>query len=267
MLAFFAGLTRKRQKVYDYKDWLEVLGPALFIQCLEKLDVISVYACLRVSKAWSNVAKDNVLWTTLLKRDFPKAQVSGTGNDKVQYRFAKMQKKREEEARKRQEELRKRSSQMDRMVCRMFHPSNGRYNFLPCTPAVPFEEMPDRETLVQILKRDNELRLSQKVQEEYWITDYPSGVTLAVQTRAVEEHGYSDPWIIPSALSYYKDDAEIMSIPHYVKYNRSRQGKLSCGDVIPDLPLTTTQGCTTSLRALMEPHASLPVVLVAGSYT
>jgi len=149
----------------------------------------------------------------------------------------------------------------------MFHPSNGRDNFLPFAPSVPFEEMPDRETLVKILMRDNELRLSKEVQEEYWISDYPSGVTLAVQTQAVSEYGYSNPWIIPSAISYFKDDVEIMGIPHYTKYNRSRQGKLNCGDTIPDIPLSTMQGCATSLRTLMEPHASAPVVLVAGSYT
>lgn len=271
MLAFFTKLTRKREKVFDYKDWLEVLGPALFSQCLQHLDIISLTKCERVCKAWKNVARGDEVWAPLLKRDFPlsSSQVKSAASTKGQYAWAVMQKKRREEEQRIEEERRKRmkSINAERMVCRMFHPTNGRYNFLPIAPPVPFEEMPDRETLVKILQKDNELRLSKDVQEEYWISDYPTGITLAVQTQAVSEYGYSNPWIIPSALSYYASDKEIMSIPHYVKYNRSRQGKLACGDLIPDLPLTTTQGCATSMRALMEPHASAPVVLVAGSYT
>ena len=50
----------------------------------------------------------------------------------------------------------------------MFHPSNGRDNFLPFSPTVPYKDMPDKETLVKILKRENELRLSMEVQDEYW---------------------------------------------------------------------------------------------------
>jgi len=81
------------------------------------------------------------------------------------------------------------------------------------------------------------------------------------------EYGYENPWIIPSALSYYKDDQEIMNIPHYVKYNRSQPGKIRVGDRVPDLPLTTMTGCGTSLFKEFSPHSSLPIVVVAGSYT
>jgi len=153
------------------------------------------------------------------------------------------------------------------MACRMFHPSNGRSNFLPFTPTIPFEEMPNRETLLKILMRDNELRLTKNIQDEYWKSDYPTGITLKVQTQAVSEYGYSDPWIIPSALGYYKDDVEMMGIPHYVKYNRSRQGQMTCGNTVPDLPLSTLHGCATSMHKLLAPHAGAPVVIAAGSYT
>ncbi len=50
----------------------------------------------------------------------------------------------------------------------MFHCTNGRSNFDPFNPVIPFSEMPDRETLIKILKRENELRLSKEVQEEFW---------------------------------------------------------------------------------------------------
>jgi hypothetical protein len=149
----------------------------------------------------------------------------------------------------------------------MFHHTNGRSNFLPFTPTVPIENMPDREILLKILAYENELRLTTEVQDEYWVSDYPTGVTLKVQSQAVGMYGYSDPWIIPSAMYYYKDDKEMMNIPHYVKYNRSRQGRLVCGDTVPEIPLSSMNGCATSLRKLMEPHATSPVVLVAGSYT
>jgi hypothetical protein len=51
-------------------------------------------------------------------------------------------------------------------------------------------------------------------------SEYPSLVTLKVQTQAVKENGYEDPWIISSAIAYYNNNPQIMSIPHYVKYNR-----------------------------------------------
>jgi len=259
-------LTRKRQKVNEYQDWLEVLGPTWFTLCLEQLDLLSLSSCARVCKAWNEVTNAEALWASLLRRNFPSEPKNPISN-KAQYQSAL--RRQEEEIERIVKELEKRHRVLSerKVVFRMFHPSNGRYNFLPYTPSVPFEEMPDRQTLVKILMRDNELRLSKGVQEEYWISDYPGAITLAVQTQAVSEFGFSNPWIIPSALTYYKDDEEIRNIPHYVKYNRSQQGKLIAGDAIPGIPLSTIQGCATSLRKLLEPHAAAPVVLVAGSYT
>jgi len=253
-----------REKVNDNKDWLKVLGEALFKECLQWLDVTSLIECCRVNKAWSAVASSNSVWIPRFRRDFPKQPPK---NDSVKARYGNAEQERRANELRMEWEARLQALHTERRVCRMFHPTNGRFNFEPCTPSVPFNEMPDRETLVNILIRDNELRLSKDVQEQYWISDYPSGVTLAVQTKAVSEYGFSDPWIIPSAISYFKDDAEIMNIPHYVKFNRSRQGNLNCGDSIPDIPLTNTHGCATSLRQQLEPFGASPVVLVAGSYT
>jgi hypothetical protein len=150
---------------------------------------------------------------------------------------------------------------------RMFHPSNGRNNFLPFTPSVPFEEMPDKETLMKMMRREDELRLSKEIQDEYWAKGDFFGTTLRVQLQAVEEYGFSNPWIIPSALTYYSEDPDITSIPHYVRFNRSKQGKLECGDSIPDIPLSTTKGCGTSLHTLLAPYQGIPIVVAAGSYT
>jgi hypothetical protein len=197
-----------------------------------------------------------------LARDFPKnTSLSENHDPQSKYQIYKRQ---EIEARI-LERLRRQEREF--MVCRMFHPTNGRVNFLPFTPTVPFEKMPDRETLLKILALENELRLTQETQEEYCASNYTTAVTLNVQTKAVRQYGYSDAWIIPSAMYYYKDDKELMSIPHYVKYNRSRQGRLVCGDTVPEIPLSTINGCATSLRELMKLHAAAPVVLVAGSYT
>jgi hypothetical protein len=274
----FVEKALSRLRYYKYDDWLEVLGRDLFVLCVAKLDYITILSCARVCKAWNEVVTDNVIWTPMLSLEF-KADAFGitittSGQALKEYKrchinrlqqereWAKERERMEKEAR--EMEMR---SRMDRMVCRMFHPSNGRDNFVPFSPTVPFAQMPDRDTLIKILARDNELRLSKDIQTEYWAADFPSAVTLKVQTQAVKEYGYEDPWIIPSAISYYKDDPELMSIPHYVKYNRSQPGKVQVGDSVPDLPLTNMQGCATSLMKELSPHSSLPIVLVAGSYT
>jgi len=257
----------KKYKEYPFNDWLEVLNEDQFLTCIAWLDVRSVYVCLQVCKKWNNVSLKNGLWADIYKRDFPRKGLRDPLKAKLWYQDAVAERKREREWQAESQRRARLIQESNRMVCRMFHPSNGRDNFLPFSPTVPMEEMPSRETLMKILAMDNELRLSKEVQHEYWISDYPSGVTLEVQTLAVKKYGYDNPWIIPSALSYYKDDPEIMSIPHYAKYNRSQQGKIECGDAVPDIPLTTMQGCATSMRTLLEPHASAPVVLVAGSYT
>jgi hypothetical protein len=247
-----------------------VLGEDTFLLCIDKLDNFSVLTCSLVCKKWNNVATSDVIWNPRFKRHpfATRPEISSTpGNALQKYKAAfvlKQQEKAMEEMRKR---LLMRPPRSDRMVCRMFHPSNGRNNFDSISPSVPFDEIPSRDTLIKILIRDNELRLLKSIQDEYWSTEYPSLVTLKVQTQAVNEYGYDDPWIIPSALSYYKDDAEIMGIPHYVKYNRSQQGKIQVGDFVPDLPLTTMKGCSTSLQEQLSLHSSLPIVVVAGSYT
>lgn len=255
-----------RLRRHTYNDWLVVLGSDLFIICIAKLDNKSVIACARVCKAYKTAATSNVIWLPRLKADFrvlAGVDLSGLDLYKKEVKKEKERQKRIELERKRQEL----NSRMDRMVCRMFHPSNGRDNFAPFTPCVPFQDMPSRDVLIKILTRDNELRLTKEIQDDYWVSEYPSLVTLKVQTQAVREFGFENPWIIPSAISYYKDDVAMMDIPHYVKYNRSQPGKIQIGQSVPDLPLTTMQGCGTSLLSSLAPHTSLPVVLVAGSYT
>lgn len=263
---FTTSLVRIRKHLYN--DWLEVLGKDYFVLVIDKLDNQSIIACARVCKKWSALAVDDLIWGPRL-RLHPYGtnwKVPANGSALVKYRAAheaEQDRKREIEQEKKR---RKMASQMDRMVCRMFHPSNGRHNFEPFTPTVPFDKMPDRETVIKILLRDNELRLSRDIQDAYWVSEYPSLVTLKVQSQAVKENGYEDPWIVPSAISYYKDDAEVMNIPHYVKYNRSKPGRIQVGDFVPDLPLTTMDGCKTSLLQEFAP-SPLPMVLVAGSYT
>jgi len=202
----------------------------------------------------------------MFKKHSYAVKVTSTGSGIHKYKEAYLKEKEAERLRL-ELMLRQRYKSSDRMMCRMFHPSNGRNNFDTVYPTVPLELMPPRETLIKILSRDNELRLSSDIQEEYWVSDFPSKITLKVQTQAVNEYKYEDPWIIPSALAYYKDDPEIMGIPHYVKYNRSQPGKIKVGDQVPDLPLTHLKGCGTSMHQELAPHSSLPVVLVAGSYT
>eukprot|EP00026_Physarum_polycephalum_P007926 Phypoly_transcript_07998.p1 GENE.Phypoly_transcript_07998~~Phypoly_transcript_07998.p1 ORF type:complete len:276 (+),score=32.47 Phypoly_transcript_07998:212-1039(+) len=255
----------------NLKDWHDLLGKDLFLLCLEYLDDSSLARCMRVCKQWKITARTDSLWYQKCMRRFPAQKPR---KDTTYYEIYKKEADlgaQLEDMMKMMEDIKILTDKIhaDTMVCRMFHESNGRNNFLPYTPSVPFEEMPTRETLIKILARDNEIRLSKEIQDEYWATEYPSKVTLKVQTQAVKEFGYENPWIVPSAISYYKDDPELMNIPHYVKFNRSRQGKLNCGDPIPDIMLTTTRGCATTLlrEIAAQSCAGGPLVLVAGSYT
>jgi hypothetical protein len=267
-------ISRIRKAVYE--DWLEVLGRDLFILCVEKLDNFSLVTCVQVCKQWKEVATLNLIWQPRLERDFsaivikfntPSNAFKDYGVNFIEEKIRKEEEEERKKWEKQRREMARKVRPADYNVCRMFHPSNGRNNFAPFTPNVLFEHLPPRDVLIKMLTRDNELRLSKEIQDEYWISKYPSLVTLKVQTQAVKEYGYENPWIVPSAISYYKDDPELMSIPHYVKFNRSQPGKIQVGESIPDLPLTTMQGCGTSLLQQLAPYSPFPVVVVAGSYT
>jgi hypothetical protein len=220
-----------------------------------------------VCKAWNKAANHPSVWASLL---WQKWQVKAPPTSSPKIYFKKMlfeSREKQFVAYKRLIMLERSRLEMDMRVCRMFHPTNGRNNFERIVPKVPMCQMPSRDELKLILATENELRLDPANQCLYRDSRMPTHVTLDIQKQAVEKHGYHDPWIISSAISYYKDDPELMSIPHYVKFNRSQPGKIELGDTIPNVPLCGLDERSTSLYDITAQYKGMPVILVGGSYT
>lgn len=259
---------KKSFPTYPHYDWLPMLGEDIFLLVLQYMKKSQLYAAMQVCKAWNGACNNPVIWRSLCIKRWNKVPPP-TASPKLVYKQAKIEDRQERFLAFKQEEIQReqRMMRMDMMVCRMFHPTNGRNNFERIEPVVPMCQMPSRDELKLILAEENRLRLDPIIQDAYRQSDSPTKLTLEVQKQAVEKYGYSDPWIISSAISYYQDDSELMSIPHYVKFNRSNQGKVQCGDVIPNLPLCGLDGKVNNLHDMLAPYAGMPVILVGGSYT
>jgi len=129
-----------------------------------------------------------------------------------------------------------------------------------------------RALLVDMLRREDEYRLGKKVQEAYrLIGDSEGGLsdfTTQIQAHVSREFNV-DPKIgielIRSAVSLFPDDAEIKSIPHYVRHNRCFEGNLRAGDTPPDCRVVALDGVETTIRGLL--NRTGPVVLLAASHT
>lgn len=129
-----------------------------------------------------------------------------------------------------------------------------------------------REILVDMLRREDELRLCNPAQAEFGRIgerheDFNSFVT-ALQAHVSLEFQV-DPAIgvelIRSAVSLYPDDDEIKSIPHYVRNNRCKAGFLKAGDTPPDCAVTDLDGNPQQLVDILAKDR--PVVLLGASHT
>jgi len=109
-----------------------------------------------------------------------------------------------------------------------------------------------RVILVDILRREEELRLSSICQESFGLIgeaheEFNAFVT-ALQGHASMEFRM-DPAVgvelIRSAVSLYPEDKAISSgqYSHYVRHNRCRMGELRVGDTPPDVSLVTQKAC------------------------
>jgi len=183
----------------------------------------------------------------------------------------------------------------------MFHPVNGRRGFdlLPAPPGAR-ERAPTAEVMVRMLQREEELRLSAEIQEQFANPKLDTiHVAAEVQKRVAREFGFSDieetvTWI-RSAPAIYPDCPEVKKIPHYQKFNRARDGDTKVGDTIPDATVANLNGIPMTLYGhldkffteekfatnringtLEETHEVIgklggkrrkPVVICAGSYS
>jgi hypothetical protein len=136
----------------------------------------------------------------------------------------------------------------------------------------------DRDLMIKMLKRENELRLSNEVQSVYseledrYDMDWME-YTIQVQEKVVKEFGFDkSPESTQLAVNtlrraqyLYPDDPEVLSIPLYVKYNRAKRGYLQVGDHAPDVMLAELNGNHKPLSSFFD--ETKPLVLVSGSYT
>jgi len=147
----------------------------------------------------------------------------------------------------------------------------------------------DKESLIAMLTRERNIRLSSETQDEIDRIMSTRGVYGAaklsekIQIHVVQEFGFTGSKIkdglnfLRSAQSLYPNDPEISDIAYYIKYNRSYQGSLREGDDIPDIQLYTTDKQPISLvkyyqqNCHIEPNISIgnerALVVLAGSIT
>jgi len=118
---------------------------------------------------------------------------------------------------------------------------------------------------MQILERENELRLCKEVQDLYRGREWSLDITDEVQRCVAHEFGFTDLNIVRMIVSAYSTDPEVASIPHYVKFNRSKPCALECGMTVPDIQVYELDGTQAKLFDYMK--TGRPLVISAGSYT
>eukprot|EP00051_Salpingoeca_urceolata_P003557 m.58669 g.58669 ORF g.58669 m.58669 type:complete len:133 (-) comp12892_c0_seq1:506-904(-) len=132
-----------------------------------------------------------------------------------------------------------------------------------------------------MLRRDDQLRLSEAVQGRYRQRpddgDWKLRVTTSVQHQVAREHGFSDTAqgveLLRSAVALFGHDQEVMSSAHYLRHNIVRSCPLVAGQMTPDVPLgrvlwdsDEAPAVPTSLHALVA-TSPMPTVILAGSHT
>ena len=176
------------------------------------------------------------------------------------------------------------------MAALMLHPLNGRVDF-----ALHAGELVKKDAAYSIrltpalvmamLRRENELRLSEDVQASYGASGCLAtfvSITERVQRQVVGEFGFEGEEAVSAALDgirgcealWPERAAEFRELSHYRKFNRARGGELSALDRVPDVPLgslaATGEETDTSLAAELTRSADeppRPTLIVAGSYS
>ena len=178
----------------------------------------------------------------------------------------------------------------DFVAAMMLHPLNGRVDF-----ALHAGELVKKDAAYSIrltpalvmamLRRENELRLSEDVQASYGASGCLAtfvSITERVQRQVVGEFGFEGEEAVSAALDgirgcealWPERAAEFRELSHYRKFNRARGGELSALDRVPDVPLgslaATGEETDTSLAAELTRSADeppRPTLIVAGSYS
>lgn len=131
-----------------------------------------------------------------------------------------------------------------------------------------------RSQLLKMLRREDELRLSEEVQDRYALYpeswDWKWQVTDEVQRQVCEESGFADSVeegldLLRSSQVLFPGDEEIKQAAHYLKYNIHAACPLQPGCVVPDVGLHTLSGEEVRLHDVAAPRGM--TVILAGSHT
>jgi hypothetical protein len=123
--------------------------------------------------------------------------------------------------------------------------------------------------MLKILKKENELRLSEEVQKKYSKEDSNDNfkmVTHDLQVEALKEFGYDERYVVVlnNARHNYQDNEKFKDITVYWKYDISNKGKFNNEDSPEDCNLFSLDGKDLKLSSYFEKSEKLPIVVMAG---
>jgi len=155
----------------------------------------------------------------------------------------------------------------------MLHSTSGK-SFHELFNAPSKYQIP-RDQMKRILIREDILRASNEIQEEYSMRDdlaWFRDVTENLQRRALQEEGVAPSDVaealitLHNARRVYQSDSEMNQLTVYQRLDRSRAGDLSEGEMCPDAALATLSGEPTSLLAYIATlPTDMPLFIFAGS--
>jgi len=133
----------------------------------------------------------------------------------------------------------------------------------------------DRKTFIDILKREDILRFSDEVQQQYTMAGENlkqiESVTADLQKKALAEFGFTDPEALIALHNvrfYYQNDPEINQLTVYMRKDRCIAGKLYNGCNAPNTTLFSLNGEKTTLfdyKNSIDPLSERSLVICAGS--
>jgi hypothetical protein len=175
-----------------------------------------------------------------------------------------------------------------RFTVRMLAVQSGRdcFNLYSNKTACPSNaEEIDRERLISMLIRENELRLSQKYLEQlereavYGYENFQTNTYHApwtsvaidtIQKQVVNEFGYINEQnslyalnVLRSALQLFPNDSTILQSANYLKFNRCSEGDLNVGDNYIDVGLLKLNGEQIQFSNIMD--ANKPNIILCAS--
>jgi len=252
------------------KDWNPDVLMAIFRYFIPK-DLINVSM---VCKSWYLCGSQNILWKRLVLKHFPGEY--GTIDDwKEEFKAQLITFRIRVDEVSTTHLLRMRHRHWMMCGVHMFHPVNGRRGFDLLKPDSNLvEKKPSLETMIQMLKREDELRLSPEIQKLFANPGFDTiHVAEEVQKQVVNEFGFENMEeslsFIRTAPLLYPESPEVCKIPHYMKFNRSKQGELNVGDTIPNSKLAHLDGVPIDLHKYIDSQLGhyKPIIINAGSYT